>query len=123
MTELRNTLSTLLAGCALALTGCQSAGHWTPAVLSNTDAQTLAELKTVLAEAVNRAEVELGPANLLEATTFSILPPRLSNYEDRSTATPIQFDLVTKNTSCAVINRETGEIFPLSGIGCYPAER
>lgn len=104
------------------LCACQSSGAQTPAVLAAADAQTMAAVKSVLAEAMDRAGVELGPGNPTQTSTISVLPPPLSPHEDRSTASPTQFDIVLKGSNCFVIRRDTGEEFELKGVSCRPAD-
>lgn len=107
---------------AALMCACQSNGAQTPAVLAAADAETMAAVKSVLAEAMDRAGVELGPGNPTQTSTISVLPPPLSPHEDRSTASPTQFDIVLKGSNCFVIRRDTGEEFELKGVSCKPAD-
>jgi len=103
---------------AFTLGACQSNGDVTPAVLAEADDETMAEVKSVLARAMNTARVELGPGDLTKTSTISVLPPRLSPDEDRSTVKPTQFDIVLKGSRCFVVRRDTGDEYELVGVSC-----
>lgn len=107
---------------AFLLGGCQSAGAPEAAVLEAADSQTMAEVKSVLARALNRASVEIGPGDPTKTPTISALPPRLAPSEDRSLAAPTYFDLAIKDGACVLIRRDTGEEFALTGVRCKPAQ-
>lgn len=107
---------------AFVLAGCQLTEAQAPAVLDSVDAGTMTELKAVLATAMKTASVEIGPGDVTQTSTISVLPPRLSPLEGRSPARPVQFDIVKKGTKCAVIRRDTGEAFALHGITCHVVE-
>lgn len=107
---------------AMSVTGCQSAVVSTPAVLAIADEPTLAEVRAVLARAMNDAGVEIGPGDLTKTSTVIALPKRLNPNEDRSLARPTQFDLVIQGDRCALVRRETGEEFVLNGVACKPAD-
>ncbi len=89
-----------------------------PAVLISSDDQTLADLKSVLAEAMETASVELGPSDLTQGSVISVLPPRLGPLEGHSMAKPTQFDLMKNGSKCYAVRRDTGEAYPLSGVTC-----
>lgn len=106
---------------ATALGACQSNGAAMPAVLETADEPTIAEVKSVLARAMNDASVEIGAGDLTEVSTITALPPQLNPNEDRSLAAPTQFDLMIRDGSCFLVRRDTGEEFALSGVACKPA--
>ncbi len=106
---------------AFLLAGCQMTKAEAPAVLITADTQTMTELKAVLAGAMKTASVEIGPGDVTQTSTISVLPPRLSPLEGRSTATPVQFDIIKKGRDCSVIRRDTGEVFSLGDIACRVA--
>lgn len=85
-----------------ALQGCMHANTPQPAVLIQADSQTLSTLRTVLAEALGRGQVVLGPEDLSRTSRISVLPPPLGQYETRSPAAPTGFMLVTKGGLCYV---------------------
>ena len=67
---------------------------------------------------MGRAQIELGAGDPTQDPTIAVLPPPLGPGEDRSTATPVYFDIILKDGECAVIRRDTGEEFPLDGVPC-----
>lgn len=116
-----NLMRVFTGVCVTLLTlACQSTGAAVPAALERADAQTMAAVKAVLADAVGRARIELGPGDLTTSSTISVLPPPLSPEEGRSTATPIVFDLVIKGSSCYAVRRDTGRDYALAGVSCRP---
>jgi hypothetical protein len=108
-----------LAG-ALTLAACQSAPASQAAVLSKNDPQTMQTVEAVLARAMDRARVTIGPGDLTKMSTIAVLPPRLSPLEDRSPAKPALFDIVLKDGACFVVRREDGASFPLADVSCLP---
>ena len=121
---IRNRCFRLSGALAAALLsgGCQSYDAAVPAVLDAADSETMARVKTVLAGAVGRAQVELGPGDLTRTPSVSVLPPRPSPYECRSLAAPVLFDIVIKDARCFVVKRDGGEYYALSGVSCRPLE-
>lgn len=113
------TFSSAIA--AVVLAACQSNVVSTPAVLAIADEPALAEVRSVLARALNEASVEIGPGDLTKTSTVSALPHRLNPNEDRSLAKPAQFDLVIRGGECLLVRRETGEEFALRGVACKPS--
>jgi len=118
MTDPRRSLGLLAMIGAFALSACQSNSEVTSAALAEADSETMAELKSVLARAMDTARVELGPGDLTKASTISVLPPRLSPDEDRSTVKPTLFDIVLKGSKCFVVRRDTGDEYELAGVSC-----
>lgn len=116
-------LAPLFAVSMLAAGACQSHDGETRAVLASADAETMAAVRSVLAEAVGRATVELGPGDPTTTPTISVLPPPLSPREDRSTAAPTQFDIVLKGGTCFVVRRDTDDEYELDGVLCRAVDR
>ncbi|MEO1135165.1 MAG: hypothetical protein AAFW68_00980 [Pseudomonadota bacterium] len=122
---MRRTFALITTAAAL-IGGCQTTGASQPrerditAVLQSDDPQNIAALKAVLAQAVGRARIELGPGDLTQTSTISVLPPPLGPNETRSPARPTQFDLVIDRGQCFVIRREDGARFAAEGVGCRP---
>lgn len=112
----------IIASAALA-GACQSISAGTPAALASADAETVAQVKTVLAQAMGRARIEIGTEDLTTTSVISVLPPPLSAHEDRSPATPTHFDLVVKNGVCYAVKRDSGEAHELQNIACRPLNR
>ena len=110
----------LAAALGLALAACQSGAGAaeTAAVLVRADAATMAKVKTVLAEAMGRASVELGAGDLTTSSTIVVLPRRPSSYEGASPATPTLFDIQLRGGRCYAVRRVTGEAYALTGVAC-----
>jgi hypothetical protein len=111
----------LIAAAAVFLVSRPAAAK-EPATLAHADPATMAELHAVLARAVGRARVELGPGDPTQTSVISVLPRRPSPYEDRSLAMPTTFDLVIEGGRCFVVRRDTGEEFELQGVECRKAK-
>ena len=82
----------------------------------------MGEIKTVLAGAMDRASVELGPGDLTQSSVITVLPPRLGAHETYSLATQTQFDLVKQGEDCFLIRRDTGDAYALDGVVCKGVE-
>lgn len=95
-------------------------GAGAPAVLVSADPQTMAVVKSVLADAMGRARIELGPGDPTATSRISVLPPRLGPDETRSPATPTQFDLMIEGRSCYLVRQDSGARFALDGVACQP---
>lgn len=89
-----------------------------PAVLESDDIETITVLKSVLAEAMGVATVELGAGDPTVTPTIAVLPPRPGLYEDRSLARPTLFDLEIRAQGCFVVRRDTGAAYELIGVRC-----
>ncbi len=109
-----------LIAAAVFTGGCETVAPQTPAVLASADAETLDRVKSVLAGAMGRANIELGPGDPTRNSTISVLPPPLSPHEDRSMAAPVLFDIMISGESCHAVRRDTGEAFPLP-VACRAA--
>lgn len=103
---------------AVAVIACQTHAAPAPAVLVNTDDDTIAVLHAALADAMGRAQIELGAGDPTQASAIAVLPPPLGPGEDRSTATPVYFDLMLEGGDCVLVRRDTGEVFALEGVQC-----
>ncbi|ABI78157.1 putative lipoprotein [Hyphomonas neptunium ATCC 15444] len=107
----------ILSVSALAgLAACQTAPQ--PAILTDPSPETVAAVTGVLAAAVDRAEIQLGPGDLTRDSVISVLPPRPGPMEGNSPAVPTIFDIVLMDGDCYVQERASGELFPLTGITC-----
>ncbi|WP_375206448.1 hypothetical protein [Hyphococcus sp.] len=113
---MRANLLMILAAAALS-GGCQTVSTKTPAVLTQDDAQTLDQVKSVLAAALGRASIDLGPGDLTESSVISVLPPPLASREDRSLARPVIFDIMMSGKACYAVRRDTGDAYEL-GVPC-----
>jgi hypothetical protein len=112
--------SAVVASCiSLLLIACQSSGvSLEPAVLQSNDEQTIANLKSVLADALGVSSVEIGPGDLTTQSTISVLPPRPGDYENNSVAMPVIFNMFTNGDVCIIRRQNNGEEYPLKNIAC-----
>ena len=110
-----------LATLAASLGACQTlAETGAPARVNLADPGTRAVVLSVLAEAMHRKPIELGPAAAPETSSLSVLPPRPTHYETNSTAMPVRFDVVREGGKCRLIRQDTHEGFDLPGVDCTP---
>ncbi len=108
----------MLMVAALTTGACQSKPSRTYAALATTDSQTMGVVKSALARAMNRANIEIGPGDLTKTSVISVLPPKPGPNESRSTVRPTQFDIMMQGSACFVVRRDTGDEFPLRGVAC-----
>lgn len=120
---MKHTLTVFAAaGALMGLAACQTETGPRLAVMSEAGDAEMAALKTVLSDAVGRTNVELGPADLTQDSSFTVLPPRPSPLETNSTAMPVQFELMIQGgDTCYVREVETNLLHRANGIGCKPA--
>ena len=99
--------------------GCQHAREpAVPAVLSDTSETTVDALKTQLRTAIGKADYKLGPADLADTSTITMMPPPLGPNETHSTAMPIRLDLQLHGETCYAVRSDTGDKIELDGIAC-----
>ncbi len=113
-------LNFAFALAALAIGGCQHTGDATPAVLADASEPSMQALKSALASALGRSQVELGASDPMHIPRVSVLPPPLSPLEDRSPVKPALFDLFIRNGSCFAIQVETKIETELTNVPCRP---
>ncbi len=109
--------SAILAAAGI-LAACQTTQTDVPAVLVSNDAEALTKVKTVLADALGQASLELGPAE--DSSVLSVLPPKPGPLETHSTAMPTYFDLILRGDACYAVERESGTAYLLDGVACTP---
>lgn len=103
------------------LAACQTAPTLRPAILSPADEAATSAVKTKLAQVLNRATVEIVPAELSGAIDLSVLPPPLGPLETRSPVLPTQFTFQTDGAACYLVRTDTGEQYLLNGLNCRVA--
>lgn len=111
----------LLSALAV-LAACQTTEASGAAVLTSADENVMIDVKAVLATALNKASVEIGPGDLTKTSVITVLPPPLGPNETRSPAKPIRFDIVKDGEVCFVVRKDTGEAFALENVSCKPVE-
>lgn len=115
-------MSLILTAGALVLTACQTESAARPAVLLHADAAARSQVQAAAAAALGRGRVELGPEDLTTSSTVSVLPAPPSRYQDRNPGLPIRFRLLVRGEECLLKRQDTGQLYPLSGLACRPAE-
>lgn len=115
---MRRLRAWLLAAIGVSAAACQAGAAQGPATLESADAATMERLRSVLAQAMDRASVQLGPGDPTASSTISVLPPPLGPREDRSLVTPTQFDIMKDGERCFLVRRDTGEEFDLDDVAC-----
>lgn len=112
----------LAAGSLAMASACQlTPKDAVPAVLADDSPETMTTLKSTLAEAMGRANIELGAGDPTQSSTISVLPPPLGPMETASTAMPTVFTLMMEGDTCMAVHSETGEKYPMD-LPCRPAE-
>jgi hypothetical protein len=104
------------------LSACQTSRQPRLATLEDGTPQNTATLTRVLAQAVGRAEVQLGPVDLARQPLISVLPPPLGPLEGASPAVPEIFELVAVGAACYVRRRRDEALFALPGLSCRPLD-
>ena len=113
----------LLAGLFAALFvlgGCKTAPKPVAGQFTELDEAALEEVNSVLAEAVGRAQFELGPEGLIGTSSITVLPPPLGPNETRSPALPEVFGILKRGDACMLFRIRDSEIYPLSMAKCEP---
>ena len=115
---IRRSVALLLT--AVLAAACQSAAEPepAPAVLMHADPGTMIRLRSTLAKAVGRSQVELGPGDPTQSSVLSVLPVPPGPLEDRSLAKPTLFRLEILGGVCALVREDTGARIPLKGVDC-----
>ena len=103
------------------LAACQMTQPAVPAVMTDTSETSMAALKSTLGTAMQTASVNLGPGDLTQTSTITVLPPRPGPLEGNSPALPVQFTLMIENGDCILVRADTGESYAHSAVPCKPA--
>lgn len=104
--------------CAALIGGCQHTPHDAPAVLTDASETNISALKSALSSTLDRATIELGAGDPTVDPRIAVLPPPLSEHEDRSPARPTMFDLVIRDGTCIAIQSDTQVETSLPGVTC-----
>jgi hypothetical protein len=98
--------------------GCATNGVAKPARLTAPNATTIATVRAVLATAIGRPNIALGPEDMATSSSISVLPPPLGPLETRSLVLPKMFDIKVQNGACILVARDDGKVYPLDGVSC-----
>ncbi|MEL7481087.1 MAG: hypothetical protein AAGJ29_05970 [Pseudomonadota bacterium] len=106
-------------------TGCvrgERALEPVPARLVLAEQVEVEKLKSALGDALGRAAIHLGPDDLSTSTQITVLPPRLTDFETRSPAKPIIFDVFIEDGRCFAIRRQSEDRVLFPDLTCEPAD-
>jgi hypothetical protein len=120
MSRLRNRLAIALSASLLSVLnlGCATNGVAKAARLTAPNATTIAKVRAVLATAIGRPQIELGPEDMAISSSISVLPPPLGPLETRSLVVPKVFDIKLQNGACILVARDDGKVYSLDGVRC-----
>ncbi len=111
----------VLAGLMPVVSACQTLPSGRATVTLEAP-ETRAAVISVLARAVHRAHIELGPSDGATGT-LTVLPPPLGPQEMNSPAMPIRFEIELKAGRCRAVRQDTREAFDLPGVKCTQPDR
>ncbi len=111
----------LLVCAYLAFAACQTSQEMRPAHLYEQTPETLERMRSLLAQVLGRAEVEIGPVDLTAASVLPVLPPPAGPLEMNDLRMPRLFELGTEQGSCYLRDVDTGATYLLEGPDCRPA--
>ncbi|MGZ3297603.1 MAG: hypothetical protein ACXU8O_01200 [Asticcacaulis sp.] len=119
---MRRIRPALFGATVLALTaGCQTVrSEGVAANVNMNDPSTRAAVTAVLAQAVHRRSVELGPTSP-DTAVLTVLPPPPGPYETNSPVMPIRFLIVLEGRKCRAVREDTKDSFDLPGVTCTKA--
>ncbi|MAP96333.1 MAG: hypothetical protein CMK07_15415 [Ponticaulis sp.] len=120
--------ATTLAACASADPQAEPAGPSTegdgvysgPAILLSGDTASLDKLIEHLADAMGRAEIELGAGDPTITSSVSVLPPPGGPLEGRNVSTPEIFNLSLRDGVCYASRVSKCEEIELADVTCVP---
>jgi hypothetical protein len=110
----------LSAALFMGLGACQTLVSGRVATVDLGDPATRSTVASILAAALGRGRVELGPTDGDETTVITVLPLQPGPFETNSTAVPVRFDIELKGGVCYAVRHDTGKAYALSGVECKP---
>ena len=118
-----STLTLVAGACLSACETVPSVATMTPAVLASADDASLQQVKTAIAQMMDRKTVQLGANDYANSSTISVLPDRLrvpagAPFSRHDFALPIKFDLMMDGANCYIVKQGTDNYIPLNGVSC-----
>lgn len=114
-----------LIGAGL-LTGCQTTNSSEPqkALVKRMDKNMQQALTLAVSKAIG-AKVTLAPDSFMTKPSVTIAPASVNRrngqiIDGRSMEMPTHIDLMMMDKSCYVVNRSTGQKYPVKGLNCTP---
>jgi len=108
----------LAAAGALGFAACQTSGAPQPATLAQATPQAMDALKSVLAEAMGRTRIDLGPGDLTRDTVVTVLPLPIGPHEGNSVSMPMRFDVLIHGGRCYLRREGSDALLELRGVSC-----
>lgn len=106
---------------AAVFAGCCQSVPASPAVLVQADEDAMGRIRAALEREMGRSPIELGPGDLTQGSTLSVLPLPPGPPEDRSLARPTIFRLEIEGGACVLVREDTGARIPVEGVACRAA--
>lgn len=111
------------------LAACETTGETlsTPAIITESNAETQATLTAAVSKAVG-PKVTLAPESFTAKPSITIEPKSVNKrdgriIDGRSMEMPTHVDLIMTGESCYVVNRDTGDKVMLDGVNCKAAPK
>jgi hypothetical protein len=120
MSKFRAHLTAIALGLSLGLSACQTLAAVQAASVDLSNPSTRSAVTAVLADAVGRARIQLGPTAGRKTSVITVLPPPPGPLETNSTAMPIRFDIEQRGEACFAVRQDTGQAYELTGVMCTP---
>ncbi|MEP3890875.1 MAG: hypothetical protein ABJN69_10425 [Hellea sp.] len=109
------------------LSACKTTGptEAKPALIAKTNQAVQDTLTLAVSKAVG-SKVTLAPNSFTSSPSVTIEPSSVNKrngqiIDGRSQEMPTHIDLIMMGSACFVMNRGTGEKYPLKGVSCKPA--
>jgi hypothetical protein len=120
MRNKRTQLMAIVLALCLGLSACQTLAASQAASVDLNNPATRSAVTAVLADAVGRARIQLGPTGGRKTSVITVLPPPPGPLETNSTAIPIRFDIEQRGEACFAVRQDTGQAYELTGVVCTP---
>ena len=116
-------LQIAIALCAMTACTTNPAAKDVPAIIVRPDAQSRADLQSVVSKALNRTSVTLADDALTRDSSLSMERARLRDPQEgiaqgRETRMPEHFRLVESGHHCVLIHERTGQRMELANTRC-----
>jgi hypothetical protein len=111
----------LAAAGALGLAACLTTDAPKPATLTHATPEAINALKSMLAEAMGRTRIELGPGDLTRETVVTVLPLPIGPHESNSMSLPTRFDVLVYGKRCYLRREGSDALLELRSVSCRAA--
>lgn len=117
--------ATVVAVAIGSAAGCNHAPD-RPAIIESPTAESTAEIRGVLTEALGPRDILLAPDALTGSSILTLgsnIAQRDNIAGGRELGTPERFDLLLSDGRCVLVHAATGRRYPLERTDCVPFER